>query len=211
MLCAMFRSQVRAARIDHTRKAERLASKPPPSVPPARRATPFETLLEPPVATRPNPNLNPNRNSSPSLDADSHIIASTKRAMPTSLSAVDNNPKQPRVDLKGKVVSLSVSGGSCDRVNASTSSGGSGSRRGSGSGSVTLGSVPSSGDLSDEDIARAMLNVLKTAHAPLSVAQVALACKDAKPLAMWNFARWLQVLPATPSLCTCHTLPKGAI
>ena len=121
------------------------------------------------------------------------------------MPAVENNPK--RVDLKGKVLSLSVSGGPDDRVNALTSSGGSGSRGGSGSGSVTLGSVPGSGDLSDEDVARAMLNVLKTAHAPLSVAQVALACKDAKPLAMWNFARWLQVLPATPSCCTCHTLP----
>ena len=39
-----------------------------------------------------------------------------------------------------------------------------------------------------------MLGVLKKAHAPLSIAQVALGCKDAKPLAMWNFARWLQAV-----------------
>jgi len=49
-------------------------------------------------------------------------------------------------------------------------------------------------DPDDAEVARTMLAVLRKAHAPLSLAQVALACKDALPLSMWNLARWLQAV-----------------
>ena len=49
-------------------------------------------------------------------------------------------------------------------------------------------------DLDDADIARAMLAVLRKAHAPLSYSQVALSCKDDNPTIVMNFARWLQAV-----------------
>ena len=47
---------------------------------------------------------------------------------------------------------------------------------------------------SDHDVARAMLKVLKKAHAPLSLAQVAMAAKDQHQMTPWNLARWLQAV-----------------
>lgn len=49
-------------------------------------------------------------------------------------------------------------------------------------------------EFDDADVARAMLIVLRKAHAPLSFAHVASEAKSAHPSLMWNLARWLQAV-----------------
>ena len=132
--------------------------------------------------------------------------ATKRTADGSSIGAPAREPKQPKLSngsAKGAAetsAETSAKPSSSKQPAISAAVGGSGAAGGAsggvGGGGVSSGGGKASGakEPDDVEVARTMLGVLRRAHAPLSLAQVALACKDALPLSMWNLARWLQAV-----------------